>query len=266
MGTLIEKTSYDLGLMVAANMSTAGVPIEVQEYYLTNRHLIPEALRRGFVIPQPEVQIQSASTTIIASSPTLFKTADTDLDFWLDKCQEFSKKFLGVEIDLRERFTIPAELPWKSVIPVFDLGDMTNRDAVQKILKASGLAVYEEVDLMKYFGSEASKGPTLHFINNSIRPDDDTMGLSPDQLVATGKNWLDLRGYALAFAVHHFATGQYLDPQTFTWFPKSRLSDGKVARGGWSSNDRGVRFNWSLSGDQDGRRGARLAMPCPLLP
>jgi len=213
-GTLIEKTSYDLGLAVAANIPASGLSAEVQQYYLVNKHLIPEALRRGFVLPSLEVKPTPMSAIEVVQ----------DLDWWLDKTEEFTKRFLGVEVNLRKRFAIPAELPWKSAIPVFDPGGLTNRETVQKALKASGLAVWEEVDVMKYTGSEANKEPTLHFIENSARPDEDTMGMSPDQLFTTGKNWLDLRGYALAFGVHHFATREYLDPQTFTWFPTSRLT------------------------------------------
>lgn len=188
-----------------------------------------------------------------------------DLDWWIAKTEEFTKKFLGVEVDLRDRFAIPTELPWKSIIPVFDPGGLTNRNAIQKALKDLGLAVYEEVDVMKYSGSGANKEPTLRFIQNSILPDEDTMGLSSNQLVATSKNWLDLRGYVLAFGLHHFATGEYLDPQTFTWLPIARLAAGGVANGLWYPDSRKVRFGWDSSDHRNGRSGSRLAMPCTLL-
>ena len=87
--------------------------------------------------------------------------------------------------------------------------------------------------MMKYAGSEASDGPTLRFIENSIRPNADTMGKSPNDLRQTGKSYLRLRGYGLVFALHHFAKGKYLDPETFTWFPEDRLSGGDVACGYW---------------------------------
>jgi hypothetical protein len=190
----------------------------------------------------------------------------TDLNFWLNKCQEFAKKYLGVEINLRERFVIPAELPWKSVIPVFDWG-ITNREAVQKALKDFGLTVWEEVDVMKYSGSSANGQPSLYLIQNSIQPDSDTMmNMSPDQLVATKKNWLDLRGYALAFGVYHFATGEYLDPETITLFPNTRLAPGQVAFGHWRPDSLKVRFSWRRSAGQDGDSGARLTISVPLNP
>jgi hypothetical protein len=189
-------------------------------------------------------------------------------NFWLDKCQEFTKKYFGMEIDLRKRFAIPAELPWNSIIPVFDPGGITNRDAI-KILKKLKLTIWEEVDVMDYSGSEAKNGPSLHFIQNSVRPDEDTLGnqcMSPDQLVATNKNWLNLRGYALAFGLYYFITQEYLDPQTFTWFPNNRLASGRVAGGLWLPDNCKVRFRWGNPGSRYGGRGARLAMPVSLLP
>jgi hypothetical protein len=49
-GTLIEKVSHDLGLAIAANIPTCGLPLEVQEYYSANKQLIPSGIQRGFVL------------------------------------------------------------------------------------------------------------------------------------------------------------------------------------------------------------------------
>lgn len=264
-GTLIEKTSHDLALAVAANVTTCGLSLEAQEYYLQNKHLIPDAIIRGFTLPVPEIQTV-ANVVSAPALPVVFKTTDTDLDSWLDKCQEFTKKYLGVEVKIREMFNIPEELPWGSAIPVFDPGGLTNREAVEKALKAQKLVVWEEVDVMKYGGSEANKKPTLHLIQNSIQPDEDTLNQRPDQLVATGTSWLNQRGYMFAFGLHHFVTGQYLDPQTWTWFPNDRLSSAKVASGRWHPDDREVRFCWRHSGYRCPGMGARLAMPVSIRP
>ena len=252
---------YNLGMKIVPNLLHV-LTAEKLEYYETHLSELKDALAKGLVLPQQEEQ----ATPAIVPTPALFKSSDTDLNFWIAKTEEFAKKYIGVEINLRERFAIPAELPWASVIPVFDPGGITNRGAVEKALKSLGLAVYEEVDVMNYSGSKANKEPTLHFIQNSLRPDDDTMGLSPNQLVATNKNWLDLRGYALAFGVHHFATGEYLDPRTWTRFPNARLADGEVANGHWLPDNRRVKFDWYHSDYRNEYRGARLAIRVPLLP
>ena len=111
--------------------------------------------------------------------------------------------------------------------------------------------------------------PTFKIIANSITPDADTLGDKakfPDQLVADGRNYLRLRGYALAFGQRHFLHGDYLDPKTWTWFPKDRLPSGKVAFGCWfpGPDDRKVGFCWFRSGSCDPDYGARLAIPVSL--
>ncbi len=191
-------------------------------------------------------------------------SSERNLDWWLAKTQEFAKKHLGVDINLRERFAIPAELPWKSVIPVFDPGSLTNRAVVEQALKALGLTVYEETDVMKYSGSEAINAPTLHFIENSVRPNSDTMNMSPNQLRKTGKSYLSLHGYGLAFAVYYFATDKHLDPETFTWFPEDRFPDDLVALGYWGPGNRVVGFSRGRSGLRYPSGGARVAMSVPL--
>ena len=256
LDTPFVRRAYNLGLKATANF--ADILTEAQiEYYEQHLGELSSAIRRGFILPdQPVVQGPSAVTT------------DTEhtLDWWLDKTQEFAKTHLGVEINLRERFAIPAELPWKNVIPVFDPGTLTNRGVVEQALKALGLTVYEETDVMKYAGSEALNAPTLHFIEDSVRPNADTMNVSPNQLRKTGKSYLSLRGYGLAFAVYHFATGKHLDPETFTWFPEDRLSDDMVASGDWRPDDRKVGFYWDYSGYRRSFGGARVAISVSLVP
>lgn len=262
MDTPLVKRAYNLGLKVVPNLVEVLGETEIV-YYEQHLGELQEAILRGLALPKPELQPAPAIAAPI-TPPPLFKTADTDLDSWLSKAEEFAEKYLGVSVKLRDCFAIPVELPWKSAIPVFDPGGLTNRDAVEKALKASGLAVWEEVDVMKYSGSEANKKPTLHLIQNSIQPDTVTMSFSPDQLVNTGKTWLNPRGYALAFGLHHFVTNEYLDPQTWTWFPASRLSPGKVAGGRWNPDGRKVRFSWGSSGG--GRSGSRLVISVPFKP
>lgn len=168
-------------------------------------------------------------------------------------------------MDLRKQFVIPESLPWKKVLVVFDPGSLTNRAAIEKVLKGLKLTVWEETDVMNYSCSEAFTAPTLHIIALSPTPDKDTMGLSPNDLQKTGKSYLGLRGYALAFALHHSMTGEYLDPkETFTWFPEDRLSGGEVAGGYWFPDDRRVRFSWSGADYRHAFSGARVAMSVSL--
>jgi hypothetical protein len=119
---------------------------------------------------------------------------------------------------------------------------------------------------MNYAGSTVSGAPTLHLIENFIRPNADTMGKSPNDLRETKKLYLRLRGYGLAFALRFFAKKDWLDPQTWTWFPEDRLSDGSVAYGGWYPAYREVRFYWNGPARRSSHCCARVAIPVSLKP
>ncbi len=194
-----------------------------------------------------------------------FDAKDTNLDEIIPMTEHFAKKILGVTVNLCKEFALPAKLPWKNVLLAFDHG-LNNRQAVEKSLGEQKFKVYEESNVMEYARSEASSKPTLHIIENSIRPRGDTMGKSPDQLNADSRPYLELRGYALAFGLRYFASKDYLDPETWTWFPTNRLPGGEVACGFWGPGPgfRGVRFCWSGPGGSLPDVGARLAMPVSL--
>ena len=201
--------------------------------------------------------------------PRLFKVAETNLNHMVHITERFAKEVLGVSVNLCEQFDFPVELPWKDVLLVYDPG-LNNREAVAKSLRGQKLKVYDEGDnLMNYYGSAALGQPTLRIIENSIRPTEDTLGSlakSPDGLNADGRPYLDLRGYALAFGLRYFAFKDYLDPQTWTWFPRNRLPAGGVAYGSWNPgvNYRWVKFDWRRSGYVLPSFGARLAISLKL--
>jgi hypothetical protein len=262
----IRKSTHDLALLIASNVGAAQLPEEVEAYFLGHKQDVIPAIRRGFILSGQETTVAEPTVQPVAARSTLFNASETDLDWWIGQVQGFAKKHLGVIIDLRERFAIPTILPWKSVIPVFDPGGLTNRGMIKRALKNLRLAVHEETDVMNYAGAEAFKEPTLHLIENSIRPNERTMGMSPDQLVGTGEPYLRLRGYGLAFAARFLAKNDYLDPETFTWFPQDRLSDDRVAHSGWNPGDLWVGFYWGRPDRRNPGRGARVAIPVPLNP
>ncbi len=195
--------------------------------------------------------------------PAITQATEQSLEWWIIKTEEFTKKHLGVEVDLRRQFAIPEKLPWQSAISVFYPGALTNREVVDKALKGQGLDVWEEVDVMKYAGSEAGEA-TLHFINNSLSPDEDTMNKTAFDLLHTKKSFLRQRGYCLAFGVYYFATGEHLDPKTFNWFPEDHLPNQYVACGSWHVPGKRVRFSWGEKVSPYTGGGARLAIQAPL--
>ena len=188
--------------------------------------------------------------------------------------EDYTKKAFGLEVHLAKIFNlslIPSLLTtvsWTSVLPVF-IPKVNNRQAVDSLItggfKNFKKKAYEVEDVMKYKGSEASDQLRLLLIESSPRPNTDTMGVSPRNLVKTGKLWLPLKGYAIAQGLYHQMTKEYLDPETWTWFPSETLSDGRTAFGYWRPGYGNVGFGRRGSGYEDGYYGARLAIPVPLI-
>jgi len=186
--------------------------------------------------------------------------------------EDYTKKAFGLEVHLAKIFNlslIPSLLTtvsWTSVLPVF-IPKVNNRQAVDSLItggfKNFKKKAYEVEDVMKYKESEASE-PRLLLIESSPRPNTDTMGVSPRNLVKTGKLWLPLKGYAIAQGLYHQMTREYLDPETWTWFP-GEISVGQTAYGDWDPSYGDVRFYRRDSDFEYGYYGARLAIPVPLI-
>lgn len=255
-GNVYEKLDGQLHEIKRQIRQQNGYPYDPEKL---SRHL-QKAIEGQFLEePKQVVEIQPAPRFQFECP---FSAADTNLDEIIPITEVWAKKILGVTVNLRKQFDIPAELPWKSVLLVFDPG-LNNREAVEKSLKGQKLSVYEKSNVMEYGGSEASSQPTLHIIENSITPTQDTMGMTPNQLSADNRPYLTLLGYGVAFGLRYFGFKDYLDPSTWTWFPANRLPGGEVAFGGWDPfpGFRRVEFRWFGPGSSYSNIGARLAMP-----
>ena len=193
-----------------------------------------------------------------------FEAADTNLNEAIVASEKFAMEVLGVKVNLREHFDFPTMLSWENVLIIFDPG-LNNRQAVERSLQGQKLKVFEECPVEQYSGSEASAQPTVHIIENSLRPTEDTMGMSSNQLRADGRPYLPLRGYALAFEQRFFTSKDHLDKETWTWFPENRLPCG-VAYGRWYPGSRELGFYWGDPGSSNSDDGARLAMSVSLKP
>lgn len=191
--------------------------------------------------------------------PSSFLLKDTDIDWWIENAQCFFKKHFRMRGSLRKKFSFPLEVPWKSIVPVYEPAKMSNREAIE-FVKSFGIEVYEEDDVDRYNVDRTSKKPTLHFIENSSIPSGDTVGFSPNYLRTLPVNYLNIRTYLIAFVFYREAVKECFDQKTFTWFPQNSLF-GNTVSGFWSSFrkqiylyvDDGDRFN-------DNRYGARIAI------
>lgn len=189
----------------------------------------------------------------------------------LEAAESYTKKAFGLVVKLSEMFDFSkvAELlgsvQWTKVLPVFIPQGVDNRRAVDSLVTVGFKKPYEEEDVMQYKGSEGSDKPRLYLVNWSVRPDVDTMGVSPNNLVKMGKLWLPLKGYAIAQGLNYEVMSDYLDPETWNWFPGETLPGGRSVYGRWNPDDGVVRFYWGNSGYEFDCCGARLAIPVPLV-
>ncbi|MFA6340768.1 MAG: hypothetical protein WCX27_00805 [Candidatus Paceibacterota bacterium] len=212
----------------------------------------------------PPVQVGSVATG--------FPLAKTNIKEALREAENFHKKAFGglfkKGVSLEKLFVLPETLPWQNVIAIFVPKGADYGADIKAMAKArKGLNVYEEEKVNSYSNSQAEGRHRLYIIERSERPTKETMNMSPDQLVETGKQFLGLGAYAIAMGNYHEATGSYLDSgETVTWFPKDCLSDGRVASGYWHPGSVGVRFSWNHSGDSHPDWGARLAIEVSLKP
>jgi len=252
-----------LGHKIAANVATSLTADEL-EYWERNLPEIPNALRRGFGLTKPEMS--SPEPAVVIPPRPSFAFAATKAAQALKEAEDFAERMFGHRPDLRKQFAMPETLPWEKVIAVYDPGTLDNAQAIEKAIKSQRAIadVYEEVPVNHYSGHKATGRPTLRFIEWSERPTEDTMGMSADDLVATKRTFLDLRGYAIAFGTYHKVTGRFLDSQTWTRFPNNRLPGGEVAGGYWSPGHSRVYFGWYHSGSRNSDAGGREAVEVPL--
>jgi hypothetical protein len=193
-----------------------------------------------------------------------------EMEVPLEATEVYIKKAFGLVVNLKKmfNFSVVAELlysvKWTKALPVFIPQGVDNRQAVDSLFTVGFTKKPdEEDDVMKYRWSEGSDKPRLYLVNFSARPDDDTMGVSPNNLVKTGKLWLPLKGYAVAQGLYNQMTGEYLDQRTWTWFPGETLPEGHTADGRWSPNYGQVIFGWYYSPFEGRGFGPRLAIPVP---
>ena len=182
--------------------------------------------------------------------PDLTQTGHSFLD-WLGAREKLHFFLTGETVNLLEMFIIPPEIFSRTdIMPVFRPARVTNRMALDWKVKLGMKPSYEEVDVMKYGGSNGSQVLELYYINRSVTPDVDTLGdnaKSPDQLIKVSDTfWINLYGWSDADNLHFLITGTHLDSRnTWTWFPKDGLpGDGKIASGYWNSSDDKASFSW----------------------
>jgi hypothetical protein len=258
---MIRKSTHDFAMLIASQLAVAGLAGEVETHFLAEKQEVIPALRRGFLlpgsIPLPAVPVEMAGYPI----------EETDCFTWLGHMEQFATAHFGGGAQpgfLSRMFPLPARLPWKKVLPIFDPG-LTNREMVDKALKSQGLSVGEYADVSGFSGS-GSEGPRLWLVERSAVPTA-AGGLPPK----FAKQWfegrqtrpLNLRAYGIGTALWYNIERKFLDPEakTATWFPESGLPDGHVVACGYCGPaDYEVWFSQNDRRCERGRYGFREAI------
>jgi hypothetical protein len=259
---ITEQSYVDLAVMIGANIRT--LTPEAVAHYLSPGHRaeIPDALRRGFVVPKMGKVGRAKASTI--KVPNLSSTGQTFRD-WIKAREKLHRFLTGETVNLLDMFDVPRELLARTnIMPVFRPAAVTNRMAIDWKIRLGMPEPYEETDVMKYENSEGPEVPTLGFVSRLVRPHNSTLGVhaksSTDLLkVKMDKNqkWLNLYGWSDADNLHFLITRQHLDPETWNWSPEDQLPDGGVAH--CSSRGDRSQFAWDYEDYCDSRIGARLA-------
>ncbi|MDP3996689.1 MAG: hypothetical protein Q8P86_03290 [bacterium] len=237
---LIRKSTHDFTLLVASQVCVAGLTEEVEKYYLAQKQEVAPAFKYGFVLPGT-IPIPAVPVEI-----TGYPIEETDCFAWLGHAEQFTEKYLGMTVNLREMFALPARLPWKHILPIFDPAGLTNWQMVE-VLKAQNLIVWGGTDVGESTGAIA-EGTTLSLMERSPTPTPATMGLPPKY----ARHWfsgrqtrpLHLRGYGIGQGLLYEVEKQFLDPGvTATVFPENTFPvGGRVACGSWHAGDSWVFF------------------------
>ena len=224
---VFQRDAWLLGNEMVPNFEKALSPERVNWYRNNKREYIP-ALQRGFPLPW------EITASVVPVEAAGYAIEETDCFPWLGHMERFAKEYFKTEIVLRDKFPIPARLPFKNVLPIFDPG-LSNREMVDKALKAQGLRV-EGTDVSKFTGAD-SEGPRLWLIERSPQPMA-ARGLPPKfaKQYFEGRQTrpLNLRGYGIGTGLLYKVEKRFLDPDAVTasWFPENLLlPDGFVAYG-----------------------------------
>lgn len=235
---LIRKSTLDFSILLAGQVHAAGLSAEVEEHYLAQKQKVVPAFRNGFVLPGTIPQ--SAVPVEIGGYPI----EETDCVEWLGHMGQFSMEYFGKEVILCDMFPIPARVPWKKVLAIFDPG-LSNREMVDKALKAQGLQV-GGTDVSRFTGADADS-PRLWLIERSPQPTAGR-GLPPrfakQYFEGRQTRPLNPRGYGIGTGLLYKVEKKFLDPdaQTASWFPENTLPGGNVAYGNYNPTNGKVWF------------------------
>lgn len=190
-------------------------------------------------------------------------------NLWLSRLPEFWQKFWGLKIDL-SIFKIPKKLPAGFAWPVYIPAEFSHGDAVALCQKQ--FKVWEGIDIRTCGDAKGCDKPRLLIVRPTVEPDVEHLNKSANDLVTTGKSFLDIGARSVLEAQYFFMTseshldaiGSHLDVRGWTRCPNSRLSNGNVADACWYAGNAEFRLDWRNPDSQDSDAGGREVVYVPL--
>lgn len=186
---------------------------------------------------------------------------------WLVVTEDMFSK-TGIHFHLTDHFAIPETLMNENLLPVPNIGSMTNQFVVDKFLrKYAGVNVHSEEDLSAYDDPQRNGVPSLVLMTCSIEPDDNTTGHWQKLIRANRKpedQYIGFQDYCIAFAMFFEATYQPLDITSRTLTPEKTLTREPVLSVRWGSSVGGLRIFGLDSRNVDKNDGFRKVIPVPL--
>lgn len=237
------------------------LPHEEAAYFAEHKDEVPRGFRSGFTLPG------AISLPAVPVGMTGYPMEETDCFLWLGHMERFAAERFDEKVNLREMFPIPARLPWKQILPIFVPAGLTNRQMVERALKAQGLSVGEGTNVEEFTGANGAELSRLFLIERTSKPTLATMGLPPKY----AGHWfggrqthpLNLCGYGVGTGLLYKVEKAFLDPLgvTASWFPENIYpSSDEVACGCYYPDCRKVWFRRNDAGYGCGCFGFREAI------
>lgn len=194
--------------------------------------------------------------------PASAESVQRDIDWWISKSEEYTRELFGEKVSLRTKFVFPS-LPWLGAIPVYDPDTLPTVEVLRRTVSLLGIQSWGGPASRHYHGCMPGGRPRLQFTPEGKAPSVETLGKSNLSLKQSGKPYLEIRSYVIAYGLFYSATREFFDLESETGFPCDQMPGPGRS---WHASFRTLhsldgnyemRCSWQYAVDTDAIRGAR---------
>ncbi|MES2087677.1 MAG: hypothetical protein V4467_01645 [Patescibacteria group bacterium] len=198
--------------------------------------------------------------------PTGFAIEDTDCHKWFSHMARVDLKYFGPQLDVQKKFKLPARLPWKEVLVIYDPG-LTVWETLEKARYFPGVNIRVSDEAQEHIGeNDRPNGSKLYIVQRDLCPTAGTMGLPAKYALhwLAGRQTvpLPLSAYVIGCCFLNWVTAEVFDQETTTVFPKNLLPVSGPVVHALYENHLGLAVNIKLgdAADDNPRVGFREAI------